>query len=195
MPLVRQRVQRIKDPAAAAERVVLAKAQFFRQTIRRFEADPPNIVRQTVGIFLDCRNAFISVSFINFGRKGRADIIALKKQHDILDFFLLLPAFLNHLDPLFPNSGDLQQPVCSFFDHRQRIRAEQLNDPFGKARANALDQTAAQIFFNAVNGSRQGLFPLFRAELIPVSGIHFPLALEQQDRPNVYVQQVSNHRH
>ena len=106
----------------------------------------------------------------------------MKKQHDILDFFLLLPAFLNHFDPLFPNSGDLQQPVGFFLDHRQRIRAEQLNDPFGKARANTLNQTAAQIFFNAVNGSRQGLFPLFRAELIDVSGIPFPFALEQPDR-------------
>ena len=195
MPLVRQRIQGVKNPAAAAERVVFGKAQLFRQSVRCFKAHAPDIVRQPEGVLFDHLNAFVAVNLIDLRREGRADAMALEKEHDVLDFLLLFPAVPDHLNPLFSNAGNQQQPVCFLFDHRQGIRAECPDDPSGEFGPHAPDQSAAQVFLNAVDGGRHGFFPFLRTELIPVLGIHLPVPLKQQNRTHVYVQQVAHHRH
>lgn len=61
--------------------------------------------------------------------------------------------------------------------------------------ADPLDQTTAEIFLDAVNSSRQGLFKLDHGELPPIPGVHLPGPLQAQDAPGMDFRHISDDSH
>ena len=93
----------------------MAETHLFSDSIRCFETNSPDVVSEPIGVLLNDGDAFIPIGFENLGGMAGADIMALEKEHDVFDFLLLLPAFLDFLYPDFADSRDLYQRIRVFF--------------------------------------------------------------------------------
>ena len=109
-----------------------------------------------------------------------ADIMALQKDHDVFDLFLLLPAFF---DPVHAEPADpvyLQQLLRILFDHSQRIFSESLDDPPGILRTDPFYKAAAEILFNAINCRRQRFLKCLHLKLPAIFPVDPPAPPEGQ---------------
>ena len=190
--VVRQLIQGVQQSAAQPDKPVMLKSQFFRDCIRRFKSDPPDIIRKPVWILLDHLDALIAVCFIDLCRMSRTDIMALQEEHDVLDLFLILPAFPDPFHPDFPDSRNLQQTFRRFLDDNQCVLSELPDNRLGKLRPDALDQSGAQIFFNSINGRREGFGEGFHAELPSVLRVHLPVSGQFQNTADMHLRHISN---
>ena len=195
MAFVRQTVEGKEDPAPDPHVFVVAKADFFGDLVRCLEADPPDVIRQPVGILLDDVDALLAVGLEDLGRMRRGDIVALQKEHDILDLPLLLPSLFDPLHAELPDPGDLVEAVRLLLNDAQGVRAELADDLAGKFGADSLDQAGAQIFFHAEDRGGKGLLIALHGELPAVLGIDPPAALHDQDRAHVHLGHGTHHRH
>ena len=120
--------------------------------------DAPDIIRQTVRVFLDYRNAVFSVRLKDFGSMRSADIMPLQKEHDILDLSLIRPAFFDPLNTQFPDPADFHQFIRLLLNDPKGIFSKGADYPLCKAGADPLDQAGAEILFDPVNRCRESLF-------------------------------------
>ena len=195
VPFVRQLIQGIEHAAAQADILLMVKSELFRDRVGGPESDPPDVVRQAVGILLHDLYAFISIGLIDLRCMARGDVMPLQEEHDVLDFLLLDPALFDPFHTDFSDSRDLQQIVRRSLDHFQRILAEFLHDLFGVFWADSLHQPASQIFLYAVNGCRQSLLELLDRELPAVSGVHFPESAQIKNAPDMHIRHLADDRH
>ena len=139
MAIVRELIQGIEDPAAQAHIFLMVESHLFRNGIRRFEPDTPDIICQAIRIFLHYLDAVIPIGLVDLGRMAGRDIVTLQKEHDVLDLLLLLPALLDPLHADLPDAGHLQQAVRILLDHVQRIGTKLLHDSPGELRPDTFD--------------------------------------------------------
>src|SRR5690554_2241972 len=122
------------------------------------KSDTPNIISQLIWIFLHHFYTVIAVCFIDSYTVCSGYTMGLKKNHDILDFLLLLPGCFYHLYPFGTDSLHLKEPLCFLLYYPQCILLESLYNPPGIYRANSLNKPAAQIFFDSGRCCRQPFF-------------------------------------
>ena len=195
MAVLRQFIQCIKNPASQPDKFSLPDPHLIRNRIRGLKSDPPDIICQTVGILLNDLNTLTAIRLENLRGMGSTDLMALEKQHDILDLLLLLPAVLNALHANLSDPFHFNQRIRMFLDYIQRILPELLHDPPGKLRPDPFDQPGTEIFFNAIDRRRKRLLKLLHRKLPAVLGIHFPEALQCQHRPHMRIRHDSHNRH
>ena len=195
VPFVGKPVQGIEDAASQAGIFFMAEPHLLRDGIRRPETDAPDVICQTVGIFLHDFDALASVGLEDLRRMAGGNVVALQEKHDILDLFLLLPALFDafHTDPA--DAGHLQETVRCFFDHIQRIRSELPHDAACKFGADAFYKTAPQILFNAVDGCRERLFKSFHGKLAAIPAVDAPGAAKIQDTAHMHVRHGAHDRY
>ena len=93
----------------------MTKAKLFRYGIRRFKADSPDIISQAVWVLLYDLNTVVSVGLKDLCCMSSTYIMSLQKEHDILDFLLLLPALSDLLDTFPADPCNLNQPFRGEF--------------------------------------------------------------------------------
>ena len=185
MTVFRQLIQCIQDPAPQADKFFFFNSHFFRNHICRLKTNPPDIIGQAVRIFFNNIDAFAAIGLINFGGVGSADFVALQKKHDILDLFLVLPAFFDPVYADFSDSFYVKQGIRIFFDHIQCVLPEFLDNTLCKFGPYAFYQTGTEILFYSVNRGRKRLFKFFHGELFSVLGVHFPETIQRQYGANM----------
>ena len=193
--LLRELVQSIEDAAPKTNIFLMVKAHPLGNGIRRLKANAPDIIRQTIGIFLYDLDAVVTVSLIDLRGMGGGDIVALQEEHDVLDLFLLLPAPFDpfHADP--SDAAHLQQPIGGLFDDVQSIGAELLHDPSGKLRSDSLHQPAAQILFHAIDRRRKLLLEALHGKLPAVLRVDPPAAAKIEDASHMDIRHGTDHGH
>ena len=154
MPTFRQFVQCIQNSASQTYELSFLQSHLSSNRICSFKSDPPDIICQPVWILLDNLDTFTSIGLKDSGCMSRTDFMALKKQHDILDLFLFLPAVLDPLHADLPDPFHLDQFVRILFNHIQCILPEFLHDPLCKLWPHTLDQPGTKIFFNTIYSRR-----------------------------------------
>ena len=117
MPILRQLIQRIEQSAPQAGVLLFPEPHLLRDGIRSLEADSPDIVRKAVWILLHDFDAVVTVRLVDLRRVAGADIMALQKDHDVLDLHLLQPALLDTLHTGPSDAWNLQQPVRLILDN------------------------------------------------------------------------------
>ena len=185
--VVREAVQRIQQTAPQPFVPFVFKAQLRGDCVRRLEAYSPNIVGETVRVFLHYFYAVLAVSFVNLRGVGRADIVALQKKHDVFDFLLFQPAFFNPVYPQLSDSRNFYQLFRRFFYDFQRIFPKTLDNPLGKFRPDSFHKAASQILFNTKNCSGKRFLDSLRGKLTPVFRVELPRAAKRQDAPDMNV--------
>ena len=195
MSLLRKITERIHYAAPKAHIGFLLNAQLLRDLVCGAKTDPPDIIRQTKRIFPDNCYALIAILFVYPRRVGSVHAVILQKQHHILDLLLPLPALGNLIHPLFADALHFQKLFDICFNDLQRVRAELLHDPLCEFRPDPLDQPGTQIFFNAVNRGRHGLFPALRHKLPAVLRVHLPVSLRQKHRSHIGIKKIPDQRH
>ena len=194
MPFVRELSQRIEDAAPAAPRILLTVSHLRGDAVGGLEADAPDVVGKAVGILPHLVDALLAVLPVDFGRIGRTHAVALQKEHDVLDVLLLLPALadLRHTFP--PDAGDFVESFDVRLDDVDGLRSEPPDDGPGEPRADALDQSAAEVLLDAVHRGGHRLLPCRGDELAPVAFVHLPLAPAQENAPHGNLRQVAHER-
>ena len=119
----------------------------------------------------------------------------LKKEHDVLDFPLLLPALFDLLDPGLSDSGHSHQPVGIRLDHLQGVPAELFHDPSSKLGTDPFDQAAPEIFFDSIYSGRQCLLKGFGRKLPAVFRVNLPGSFQDQDAAHMHLRHHAYHRH
>ena len=105
MSVLCQLVQCIKNPTAQTDKFSFLNTHFLCNGICCLKSNPPDIICQAVWIFFHDCNTLTSICLENLCRMRSADFMTLEEQHNILNFFLLLPAGLDPVYPDFPDTG------------------------------------------------------------------------------------------
>ena len=194
MSFVRKLSQRIEDAAPAPSRVLFLIAHLCGDAVGGLEADAPDIVGKAVGILPHLVNTLLAVFPVDFGRIGRAHAVALQKEHDVLDVFLLLPTLADLRYTLTSDVRNFVKPFDLRLDDVDGLRSESLDDSPGEPGADALDQSAAEVFFDPVHRGGHRLLPCRGDELAAVAFVHLPFAAAQKDAAHGNLQQVTHER-
>ena len=88
---------------------------------------------------------------------------------------MLLPGFLDALDPLLSDPLDLAEPGGFLGNHPQRIRSELVHDLIGIGLADPMNQSAGEILAYAVGGGGKFAFEGIEGKLPAVLGVIDPL--------------------
>lgn len=164
------------DPIGA----VVRNADGLGDAVRGEEADPPDVRRQAVRLVPDDRDGGVRVLLVDPHGDGGGDADALEEDHDLLDGLLLLPGGGDALRPLGAEAGHLDESLGLVLDDVERVEAEVLDYPVGEHRADALDQTGAQIAADALDGGREDRRVVVHRELLAVLRVRGPAALHTQ---------------
>ena len=119
--------------------------------------------------------------------------MALKKQHHFPDLLLLSPGLSDHGDPFFPYSLDLGESLQSIFDDIESLLTEPLDNSLGHDRANALDQSGAQVLSDAIDRCRGLRLEMRNLELLAVSGVMGPFAFHGKDLSRCESHKIPHH--
>ena len=190
VPLVSQRVEGVHDAAAEPGIAVMAEAHLFGDGVGGAEADPPDVVGEAVGVFLHHLDTFTAVGLIDLGRVGGTHVMPLEKEHDVFDLLLLDPALLDALDPDPADPGNIQQAVGLLLNDVQGIRAEDPDDPGSELGSDPLDQTAAEILFDPVDGGGERLLKAFDGELPAILAVDAPASAEREHAAHMDLRHV-----
>ena len=173
----------------------MAESHFFRDDIGGPKADPPDVIRQAIGVFLNDGNTLGAIGLEDLCRVAGAHVVPLQKEHDIFDLLLLLPALFHLVHTCLSDSGHTKQSVRVALDHLQRILAESLHDPAGKLGTDPPDQSAPQIFFYSVHCRGERLLEALSGKLPAVLCVDLPAAGQLQDTSHMYLGHGSDYRH
>ena len=186
MAFVGELAEGIGQAALAASEVVLLIAHLIGNTVGGLETDTPDVVGQAVWVFIDLVDAFLAVAAVYLGGIGGADSVALEKEHDVLDVFLLFPAFPNLLDTLLADTGHFIESLDVGLNDFDGVGAELTDDELGEFRANAFDQATAKVFLDTIDGGRHDFLKGLHDELLAVLAVYLPVAFAQQHTPHRY---------
>ena len=117
----------------------------------------------------------------------------MQEHHDLADDLLLGPRILDALAALGADSVDFFQPDGVLLDDRENFLPKFVHQLLGIDGADALDHAAAEIFFDALSGSRFRAFEELRLELQPVFAVAHPAALRRDPLPGVDGGQRADH--
>ena len=173
-------LQDVEHPGAVTEVRIGGDADVARDRVGGHEADAENIGGQLIGVLRDDLDSLVAVLFIDLHGIGGRDIVAAQEQHDLLDGLLRGPGFLDHGHALFANAGDLDQAGARVLDDVERLQTEVRHDPPGRHRADALDEPAAQVFFQPGECGWFGFLGVETLELPTIFEVLAPVAGEAQ---------------
>ena len=130
-------------PALALMRRILRDAEFFRDLVRG-EKPMPKTSSASRRVLPDERRRPPAVLLEYLDRVGRADAVALKKNHDLADLPLGLPGVPDHVDRFspIPSTSLRRSNACSITRGTLFQRGD---EPFGHDRADALDHARTEV--------------------------------------------------
>ena len=124
MTILCQLVERVQKAAAQADIFLFFKAELRCDSIRRFETNPPDIIGQAIGIFLNYRYGVAAILLINLRGVGSGHIMPLEEENDVFYFLLVGPDTFYLFNPASPYPRNLYQTVWLLLYHIQCFRAK-----------------------------------------------------------------------
>ena len=165
-----------------------------RDLVRGDEADAEDVARQPVGVVLDDLDGVIAVGFVDLDGQAGGDAVALQEKHHLFDLLLFGPGAGDQIHPFAADAEHLVQALRFLFDDLQRFQPEFAHDAFGRHRADALDQPAAQVFLQAGDGGGQDRADRFSLELPAILGMRHPRAAQLDRLADIDAEHVADDR-
>jgi hypothetical protein len=110
MAFARELSQHVEDPRFDPQRRFLPDAELRGYAVGGKKAYPEYVDRQPVRILAHHPHRVPAIETVDPGGISGAYPVALEKDHDIADFFLLVPGRFDHIDTLVAYAGDLVEP-------------------------------------------------------------------------------------
>jgi len=173
-------LQHVEHPRTVAEVRIGGNADVARDGVGGHEANAKNIGGQLIGVLRDHAYGLIAVLLIDlYSVRGR-DIVAAQKQHDLLDCLLRGPCLFDHGHAFFANAGDLDKAGARLLDDVECLQTEVRHDTPGRHRADALDETAPQVFLQSSECGWLCLLGMGDLELASILEVLSPVPREAQ---------------
>ena len=99
-----------------------------------------------------------------------------QEEHDLADFFLLLPTFPDSLESLGANALHMKKCVRGFLKDVEGAFVINGDDCGSQFRPDAADRTRRQVFLDPLGRRRMRRFEFVGFELLTVLGINEPAA-------------------
>ena len=169
MPSCLRLQQRVEQTAFDTKFGRSADADFLRNLIRRFKADPVHFRRQPVRVFAQNRVDIRSITVKNPYRHAAGYAIFLQKNKGIpqVDFLMHLHGNIHRLfgaDAFYPG-----EQLRFFFDDSKSIRTENFHDLRSQCLPDSFDGAACQIPLHCLRIIRYSNRKTFRLHLLPVN--------------------------
>src|SRR4030042_6558343 len=134
-----QFIQYIDDPCLCPDEGMWGNPHVLGDLICCDKSDAVNILSKVVGVSFYHFDGTVSVLFVNLGRIASTHSVALKKDHNLFDLFLLLPSLCHHPNPFWAVAVHLGKPFWCLFYNLQGVQSEFLNNPLCHDWTNAFD--------------------------------------------------------
>ena len=102
--------------------------------------------------------------------------MAVEEEHNLADFSLLLPAFLDPFQPARPDASDVQQHLRMLTEDVEGALFVDGDDPGAELRPDAANGAGGQVSQDAVRGGRMGRVHILGLKLGPVGFVDDPAA-------------------
>jgi hypothetical protein len=175
--------QHVVDARPRPVERVSRNPDLLRDLVGSGEADSVDVLRQHVGIVPHLLDRLLAVGLEDSHRSAGTHAVAVQEQHDFADLPCLLPCVRNPLPALGADAIDRLQFGGSVLDHGENFDSETPDQLPRKNRPNALDQAAAEVPLDPLDGGRRHRLHGGRLELQPVLFVPDPLALRAQPFP------------
>ena len=174
VPFSRGLGQHVLQPAPGPQDGIMTESEFCADRVRRFKADARDIPRQQVRIGPYAHDGFLPVELKDPERTTRADPVAVQENHNVPHDPLLGPSRLDLLPPPRSDSLHIFQARRGIFNDLENLFAELGHHLLRINRTDPADQSAAEIFFNALEGGRGVATDIRRAQLHSMVAISLP---------------------
>ena len=117
----------------------------------------------------------------------------MEENHDLADDFLLGPCGADRAPSFSADSPHLLEPHGLTVDNVEHTLAEFLDQLLSIDRPDALDETACEVFFDALARGGRARLEEFRLELRPVVAILNPGTLGGEPFPRIDARRTADH--
>ncbi len=170
------RLQHMQHAGANALWRVVCHAEVGGDVVRRFEADAADVLRQAIRVLLQHCLGVITIGLVDAQGARGTDAMLVQKEHDAVDGLLLHPGLANLEAALLAHAFHILELFRLVFDDVEDLGAELLNDALRVGRADAIDEAAAEIALDAVEGIRPAQLQVVRLELRAEVPVRLPRA-------------------
>ena len=195
VPFSRGLGQHVLQPAPGPQDGIMTESEFCADRVRRFKSDARDIPRQQVRIGPYAHDGFLPVELKDPERTTRADPVAVQENHNVPHDPLLGPSRLDLLPPPRSDSLHIFQARRGIFDDLENFLPEFRHHLFRVNRSDPADQSAAEIFFNALEGGRGVATDIRRAQLHSVVATPLPPPLRRDPFAGRDRRDHTDHRH
>lgn len=141
-----------------------------------FEADAVDVVGELVGVGLEDFEGLVAVGAVDALGAGGADAALVEEDHDVVHGFLFHPGGADFLTAFFADAFNFLEAGGFVFDDVEDGGAEFFDDAFGVFGSDAVDEAAAEVTFEALEGVGLAEMDGGGLELAAVFGVVDPFA-------------------
>ena len=180
-------------PASNSLGAIIGQSQIQGDSVSSLETDSIDVPNDTIGVvFEDCLR-FVPVFSNQTKAEGIGYAVSLEKHHDFANGFLLLPSFLNALDPFLTDPLDFAQAGGFLGDYAQGVGSEVIDDFISVGLANPVNQSAGEVFPDAIGRCRKLAFEFDEGELATVLGMISPGSGQEECFPALYLRRLAHY--
>ena len=147
--------ERVEYAGVDALRAGGGQSEITGDLIGCLEADAFDFTTHAIGFVGEHLLGVLAVGFDDADAKGVGHAVRLEEDHDFAQGFLVIPGGLDGLRPSGADAIDFAEAARLVGDDVESADAELRDDLVGIGLADALDEAAAEVFADAVDGRRQ----------------------------------------
>ena len=195
VPIGLQLAEGVQEAGVDALRAGGGQAEVARDLVGGQEAHALDLAADAVGLGGQDVPRALPVGLDDAQAEGVRDAVRLQEHHHLAQAALLVPRRLDRLGALGPDALDLAQARRVVRDDLEGALAELGHDLVGVDLAHAMDEPAAEVLADAMDGRREARAEGAHPELGPVLGVAFPRALEVDRLPALHPGEVAEDHH
>ena len=171
-------LERVQDAGVDALRAGGGQAEVARDLVRGLEADAFDFAADAVRFGGEDFLRVLAVGLDDADAEGVGHAVGLQEDHDLAQGLLVVPRGLDGLRAAGADAVDFAEAARLVGDDVEGADAEAGDDLVGVGLADALDEAAAEVFADAVDGGGQARAERAHAQLRAVRGMAFPVTAD-----------------
>ena len=148
-------LERVQDAGVDALRAGGGQSKITGDLVGRLEANPFDLATHAVGFVGEYLLRVLAVGFHDANAEGVGHAIGLQEDHDLAQSLLVIPRGLDGLRAPWSDTIDFAEAARLVGNDIESADAELRDDLVGIGLTDTLDESAAEVFADAVNGGRK----------------------------------------
>jgi hypothetical protein len=174
------RLKHVRQPCLEALGGVGRQPEAAGDRVGGPEADPEDVLRESVGVRAHQLERAGAVAGVRLGRDARGDPVAGEEDHQLLDAAVGGPGVRDPAQSPGPDPGNRKQTLRLALDDVEGLDPELVHDPGGDFRSDAAHPPAGEELPDAILGGGQHRHPAGDLELLAEAGVDHPAAAEAE---------------